>query len=132
GGLDLVLAREERLVPAHRIEQEPLVRLRRGTREGRPVPEVHADRPRAIALAGNFRGKAQRDPLFGLHTDDERVGGGRPLAEERVRQLVELDGNLRDPLRQPLSTPDVEGNAVPAPAVDAELDGRKGGRARSL
>ena len=47
-----------------------------------------------------------------------------------MRHALELDRDLGDPLRQPLSRPDVERNPRPSPVVDREPDRRVGGRPR--
>ena len=48
-GVDLVVAREQRRVAAHRVEDQPLVGLGRLRHERRPVEELHVHRPDAHA-----------------------------------------------------------------------------------
>src|SRR5438093_1122905 len=73
-----------------------------------------------------------RAAFLRLHPHDGRVGSRGSLAEERVGQLAELDGDLGEALGQPLAAAQVEGHAVPAPAVHVQLDGGESRRARTF
>ena len=64
--LDLVVAGEQRRVAAHRVEDQPLVRLGRLRQERRAVAELHVDRPDPHPRAGDLGPERHRHALVGL------------------------------------------------------------------
>ncbi len=133
--LDLVLAREQRRVAEHRVEDQPLVRLGQPGAEGAAVEEVHVHGADRHPGPGHLGADRERDALVRLHVDQQHV---RPqavagdLLERRVRRALELDRDRRLAPRQALAGADVERRVGPAPVVDVELRGdvRLGQRAR--
>ena len=96
--LDLVLAREQRRVAEHRVEDQPLVGLGQPGPEGAAVEEVHVHGPDRHPRAGHLRADRERDALVGLHVDQQDVRP-QPVAgdrlERRVRGALELDRDRR-------------------------------------
>src|SRR5690606_34701726 len=128
-GLHLVAAHEQGLVAAHDVHDEALISVRvpdlEVFREGhveRHMPEPHPARPRIL----------DHDPLLyafvGLKPYDELVGEDRTrhVAEDRMRDRLELDDDFRDAACQALAGAQVEGHAGPAPVGDLGLDGDEG------
>ncbi len=105
-GLDLVRAREECRVADHAVEQQALVGLRRLDQERGHVLEVHRHAADPQAGARHLRSETQRDALFGLDAQRDRVrvelarGVG---AEGHVGRALELDADLRHALGHPLA-----------------------------
>ena len=129
GQFHLLRAGEEVGVAEQHIEDQPLVRLRAGLREGLAVGEVHRDVPDLHRRAGDLGAEADRDALVRLDADDDRVGpellGGGGV-EGGVRRPLEDDRDLRDPAAETLAGAQVERDARPAAVVHAQLDGRVG------
>src|SRR5688500_15010632 len=120
--LDLIGAREERSVALEGIQDEGLVRIGRVDVEGGAIGEVHRHRPDVEPEPGHFGAEPQHDPLVGLDADRQqvRIGVRGCLAEEPVRDLAELDRDLRRALWQALAGPHIERDARPAPVVDRQ------------
>ena len=124
--VDLVLPREQRRVAEHRVENQPLVRLRQAGAERAAVEKVHVHRADRHALARHLRADCQRDSLVRLYVDEQDI---RPqsisgdLGERRVRRALELDRDRRLAPREPLAHAHVERRVGPAPVVDEELGG---------
>ena len=76
--LDLVGAREQRRVAEHRVEDQPLVRLRHAGAERAAVEEVHVHGADRHPLARHLRADRERDPLVGLDVDDAARSGAGP------------------------------------------------------
>ena len=73
--LDLVVAREQRRVAAHRVEDQPLVGLRRLRHERRAVEELHVHRADAHPRCpGSSRPSESETPSLGCMRQDELVG----------------------------------------------------------
>src|SRR6185437_6386362 len=136
GPLHLVAPHEQRLVAGEDVEQQPLV----GDPPAPAVGQRQAERQRLQPVAGNARAavhEQQRDVLVGLQVDNQPVGGDvllGALAEDQVRQRLELDDDLGSALGQPLAGAQVEGHARPAPVVDvgAQRDERLGGAGSAI
>src|SRR3989454_2575333 len=72
---------------------------------------------------GRVRPEARPAPLVRLDSEHEAVAPARApprLSEERVGDLLEDDGDLRDPLGKALPDPQAERNTGPAPVVEAD------------
>ena len=85
-------------------------------------PEFHQS-------AGDLGLEAQGDSFIGLDVDDQLIGlqffDGVSLKEPEGR-LAELDGDLRHPLGQSFSGPEVKWHPGPAPVVNHETEGNIG------
>jgi hypothetical protein len=90
--------------------------------------ELHVDGGRAHADAGDLGLEAKMVALIGLDAEGYAVGARLDvLREKQQRHPLELQDNLRNPSRQVLPGPEVEGYPLPAPVVDVELHGDVGG-----
>src|SRR6185437_1421738 len=67
--LDRVPTGEERLIAAHDVADEPLVRRRRLNAETDAVVEVHVDAADVILWTGDLRFEAHGDAFVGLNLD---------------------------------------------------------------
>jgi hypothetical protein len=76
-------------------------------------------------LARLFGNEPQRDPFVRLDSkgQDVRRDAAVLRTEERMRDLVEEDGDLGDSARHALSGAHVEGHAAPPPVVDEDPHG---------
>src|SRR5438477_668426 len=122
--LHLVRAREQRPVAQHRVEDEPLIRLRHPGSERAAVEEVHVHGADRHALPGNLGPDRERDALVRLHVHEEHVRAQpfcRRLLERRMRRALELDRDRRLAACEPLPHAHVERRVRPAPVVDVEL-----------
>src|SRR5215216_3666303 len=121
----LVRADEERRVAEHEVEEEPLVSIRDLLQESGSVQQVHVHGANPKAPARDLRPYPHRDPLLGLdaHHQDVRL---QPLSlcagKRRVGSRLELDGDLRRPLREPFARPHVERYPRPPPVVYVQLE----------
>src|SRR4051812_43407886 len=70
---DLVRADEQRRVADQRVQQQPLVRLRRLLGERLPVRELHRGGPDPEAVSRHLGPEPQRDPLVRLDPQHQRV-----------------------------------------------------------
>src|ERR687889_77630 len=129
----LVRPNKKRRIAEQEVEEEALVGVRNLFKERRAIEEVHVDRSDREPRTGDLSPYLHRDPLLGLdaHHQDVRLYLPGP-GKRRVRCRLELDGDLRDPLRQPLARPDVERHSRPPPVVYKKLsrDVRLGRRVR--
>ena len=77
-----------------------------------------------ISCPGTLAMKRNEMPSFGWMRIERMFGSQtlrpRPL-EEQVGRSLELNGDLRDALGEPLAVPQVERHARPAPVLDSSL-----------
>src|ERR687890_487389 len=118
----LLRPNKKRRIAEQEVEEEALIGVRNLFKERRTIEEVHVDRSDLEPRTGNLGPYLHRDPLLGLdaHHQDVRLYLPGP-GKWRVRCRLELDGDLRDPLRQPLARPDVERHSRPPPVVYKKL-----------
>src|SRR5262249_55114492 len=67
--------------------------------------------------------------LFRLHVDDKLIAGQMVdigVTKEDEWSALELDGNFSVTARHPLTCAEINGNAGPAPVINAELERDKG------
>src|SRR5579875_715558 len=120
GGLDRVLAREQRRVALERIGEQPLVvELLLGPLLAQEQLPLLAHELLAGPLdAGRERDRGARSDLEAqIVAAPGRLPG---IGEDLGRRSLELDQDLGGGDRQPLPRPQVEGHAMPAPAVQVE------------
>ena len=117
---------EERLVAAHRVDDERSVRFDRLSLEAIGVIKLHVDVRCAQSEARHFHLKAQIEALFRRDLDDEAIGcfaaESRNFAEEIRRGWLELDDDLGLLRRELLARTNVERRARPTPVVEVHFD----------
>src|SRR6266571_1269517 len=129
-GLYLVTTSKERRVANHAIEYQPLICLWWFSCEGRPVEEIHVDRPNLHLGTRHFCPELERNPFIRLNTQNEDVwlnlSMGITAFEDHERCLFELNGDFRDTFGQSFACAEVEWDTCPAPVIDERLQGNKG------
>ena len=134
GDFDAVAAGEERGVALERVEQQAFVGVGQDdVGEGLAVAEVHLGGARFGDGVGDLGFEAQVDAFLGLDADGEHVGGEGLVAAEAEHDVgrgLELDDDRAGAAGHGLAGAEVEGDALPAPVVDAQLERGEGGRLR--
>ena len=125
GAFDFVAAGEEGGIAAHGIEEEAFVGFRGGFPEAGAVMEVHFDGFDAEGTAGEFALHAEGDAFVWLDANDEDIGAELfgAFVKEDAGGIFELDGDFGGAFGEAFSDADVEGDAVPAPVIDIDLEG---------
>ena len=121
---DEIVAREQRRIAEHRVEQQRLVGLRHRPcrtrcRSGSSSSPARA----ACGVPGSFASKRTEIPSSGCTFTMSRfdaIGVGLDALEDVQRRFAELDRDLGRPLRQPLAGAEVERHARPSPAVEMQ------------
>src|SRR5713226_1830943 len=124
GGLDHILAMEERGIASHAVVEEPLVTGGFRLLAEVLVAELQLDCLQSNRRSGQFGRHLNADTLVRLHMDDQPVALNvldAGLAEEHQWRAIELDDDLRISPGPPLPRAQIEGNAGPAPVIDEEL-----------
>src|SRR6476646_2071574 len=126
GGLDDVLAGEERGVAEHRVAQQPLVRLHAAADALRGgVDHAELDGLSEHALARFLRTRADRDLHLGTQPEAHVVAHVRSrLVEDHLRRVVQLDEDLGHRLLEALARAHEERHAGPTPRADPQLERR--------
>ena len=127
GLVDLVEAQERRVVAFHDVDEQLLVRRRR--LGGGPVVGVQMA---SLGFHGEPRGLRLHEQVnaLGLVEPEHqpvRLGRGKGrVLEELRRRLTEAIGDLGDLRTHPLAGPQIEGHALPPPAVQVQRQRREG------
>src|SRR5262245_28333715 len=126
GGLDDVLAGEERGGAEHRVAEQPLVRLHAAAGALRGgVEHAELDGLSDHALTRFLRTRADRDLHLGTQPEAHVVAHVRSrLLGHHLRRVVQLDEDLGHRLLEALARAHEERHAGPTPRVDPQLERR--------
>src|SRR6185437_6942061 len=131
--LHAVAVRKQRGVAQHRVQQQPLITIGRGGPKCSSVIKVHIHRANSHVRTWDLRTKTQGNSFIRLnaHGDEVRLNlrtgaAVAAISKKQHGRLLELNGDLRRPLLQPLARAQVKRHARPPPVLDFELDGREG------
>src|SRR5690606_17205926 len=127
-GLRLVGVHEKRLIAGDEVLEQGLVGFGQAaedvaiTEMELLIRQIEAAQAR---LAGRLHLEPKRETLIRLETDSEHIVAEVAhflAAEELHGRALEEDGDLRQPLRQPLSGAEQERHALPPPVLDEEAE----------
>src|SRR5205823_14239684 len=126
GGLDAVLAGEERLVAFQSVAEKPLVGL---VFARLLVAQVELALTADELLTWLLDSGSERDGGLGREPEAQvvRRAGARPgIAEHPLRRRLELDEHLGHRPGQALARAEIPWHPTPAPVVDVKAHGRVG------
>ena len=114
------MARKQSRIPFNAILQQGLASFRRAAAKGLLVAEIQTERANTDTWSRRFDFESEGNPLVGLNTEYQYIWVHvfhRARFKKQHRWALELNGDLRHPLRQPLAGAQVKRHAFPPPAI---------------